>query len=82
VIIHKKVVASVKVLYYLPDYNNLVQEFFWQTLDISPHYFRIHRFLNFWHHNIDAIIKEVEIASFEDNFYKNVKNVKGEYYYG
>ena len=64
-IIHKKVVASVKVLYYLPDYNNLVQEFFWQTLD-----------------NIDAIIKEVEIASFEDNFYKNVKNVKGEYYYG
>lgn len=58
-LIRKKVVTTVNVLYYLPDYNNLVNEFIWQTMDRPPEFKRIHRFLNYWKDHIDAVIKEV-----------------------
>lgn len=71
--------VTVQVYYWMPDYNNIIQEFLWQTLDISPHYFRVHRFLNFWHKNIDAIIQEVNVANMSGNSY-NIS--KGEIYNG
>ena len=54
--------VSVNVLYFLPDQNNLVNEFFWQTLDLVPRYPRVHRFLRFWRDEIDAKIKQVTLA--------------------
>ena len=63
VILEKKVIATVNVLYYMPDYRNIVQEFLWQTKDVKPDYPRVHKFLNFWHHEIDAVIQDVQITS-------------------
>lgn len=54
--------VTVNVLYYLPDQQSLLNEFLWQTLDIHPKYPRIHKFLDFWRREIDAIIKEVMIC--------------------
>ena len=34
----------------------------WQTNDLVPNIPRVHRFLNYWHHNIDATIHDVEVA--------------------
>ena len=73
----KKELITVQVYYWMPDYNNILQQFLWQTLDISPHFFRVHRFLNFWHKNIDAIIQEVIIVNMNGNLY-NIS--KGEIY--
>lgn len=58
-----QVPVSVKIYYFLPDYQSLIQEFWWQTLDVPPQYYRIHKFLNYWKTNIDAIIKDIEISS-------------------
>ena len=55
----KKNVVTVDILYYMPDFNDIVQEFIWQTPDITPELPRVHKFLNHWHKNIDAVIKEV-----------------------
>ena len=55
-------IVMVNVLYYMPDQRHLVNEFCWQTLDIRPKYPRIHKFLDFWRREIDAIIKEVTIC--------------------
>lgn len=44
--------VTVEVLYQVPDYPSLVQEFTWQTFDISPKYPRLHRFLDFWDQHI------------------------------
>ena len=52
---------TVNILYWIPDYHNLVQEFLWQTVDIKPTYPRVNKFLYFWHHEIDAVIKEVRL---------------------
>lgn len=60
---HKLV--SVNITYYMPDYPSIVQEFFWQTLDLTPEYPRIHRFLNFWQREIDAVIKEIQLCDSE-----------------
>ena len=46
----------------MPDYNHVLQEFIWQTADIKPEYPRVHKFLNYWHDNIEAVISEVHIA--------------------
>ena len=75
----KKELITVQVYYWMPDYNNILQQFLWQTLDISPHFYTIHRFLNFWHKNIDAIIQEVNVANMSGNSY-NIS--KGEIYNG
>jgi uncharacterized protein Usg len=51
-----------RVHYWMPDYNNLLQEFMWQFLDVVPEYPRTHLFLNYWKDNIEAVIHTVEIS--------------------
>ena len=67
VLIRKKHLVLVNVNYFLPDYVNLVQEFIWQTEDYVPKLPRVHKFLNYWHKEIDAVINEVSI-SYNDEF--------------
>lgn len=61
-------IVTVKVIYYLPDYRSLVNAFVWQTLDLRPRYPRVHRFLDFWHREIEAVIKEVTISDSVNNW--------------
>ena len=61
IIIKKRTVASVQVIYYMPDYKNILNEFVWQTEDQIPEFPRITKFLDYWDKNIDGPIKEVYI---------------------
>ena len=56
-----------QVVYYIPDYLHLVNEFIWQTEDQQPDYPRINHFLDYWDKNIDGPIKEVYIHDQEDS---------------
>ena len=69
-ILIKNTIVTLNVLYWMPDYTHILQEFIWQTADISPEYPRVHRFLNYWHNNIEAVISEVNIA---DNYVTSYK---------
>ena len=64
-IIKRKTLITLNVYYWLPDYENLIQQFMWQTMDVKPKYPRVNKFLNYWHNNIDAIINEVQITESE-----------------
>jgi len=57
--------TTAEVLYYMPDHPALLQSFVWQTLDLAPAYPRIHRFLDFWKREIEAVIHSVRLASGE-----------------
>lgn len=57
--------ATAEVLYYMPDHPALLQSFIWQTLDLAPAYPRIHKFLEFWRREIDAVIHSVQLATGE-----------------
>ena len=61
---------TVNVLYWMPDYTHILQEFIWQTADVRPEYPRVHKFLNYWNDNIEAVISEVIIA---DNYVTSYK---------
>ena len=66
----RNTIVTINVLYWMPDYTHILQEFIWQTTDIRPEYPRVHRFLNYWHDNIEAVISEVNIADNYGTSYK------------
>ena len=74
--IKKWTIATVQVIYFIPDHLHIVNEFMWQTEDELPEYPRIKRFLDYWDKNIDGPIKEVYIY---DNKYSNVRVVDSRY---
>lgn len=55
-------IVTIRVLYFIPGYQHLVNLFIWQTQDLRPHYPRVHRFLDHWRREIDAVIKEIMIC--------------------
>ena len=54
-------IVSVNVLYYMPAYQSLLNEFIWQTVDRRPRYPRVEEFLDFWRREIEGIIREVHV---------------------
>ena len=51
-----------QVVYYLPDYPSVLNEFTWGYNDSLPELMKTHRFLRHWHANIKAVIAEVLIS--------------------
>ena len=68
-IIRRKSLVTVDIFYWMPDYENILQQFVWQTKDVVPDIPRVHKFLNYWHNNIDAVISEIKVADTETNDY-------------
>jgi uncharacterized protein Usg len=58
-----RLLTTAEVLYYMPDYPDLLQSFLWQTLDEAPDFPRIQKFLAFWRREINAVIHSVAISS-------------------
>ena len=65
IIIKRKTLVTLNIFYWMPDYENILQQFVWQTIDVKPKYPRIYRFLDYWHNNIDAVMNEVIICDSE-----------------
>jgi uncharacterized protein Usg len=61
-LIRSKQLVTIDIFYYRPDYANLIQEFIWQTEDLVPELQRVHKFLDHWHRNIDAVVQEVLLS--------------------
>ena len=74
-ILIRNTVVTLNVLYWMPDYNHILQEFIWQTDDINPDYPRVHKFLNFWYNNIEAVISEVSLTDSYGTGYRPVKEI-------
>ena len=75
-IIKLRELVLVNVNYWLPDYENVLQEFIWQTEDVVPEIPKVHNFLNFWHNNIDAVINEVYISTTSHNKFNHTDYIK------
>jgi len=50
--------VTIQIIYYMPDYQKLINEFVWQTHDTLPDFPRSERFIKHWQSDIDAVIKE------------------------
>ena len=64
-----RALTTIQVYYWIPDYRHILQEFMWQTMDVSPEFPRMNKFLRYWEHNIEGPIHDVVIAQkSEDDF--------------
>ena len=68
------VIAVAAVIYFLPDYNSILQEFVFQQYDILPEYPKLKKFIRFWRKNIEAEIHRVDFSSMFSE-YKFVETV-------
>ena len=64
--------VTVQIYYWMPDYQDILQEFIWQTKDIVPEIPRVHKFLNFWHAGIEAVINEVNVVHSDGASYRRI----------
>ena len=66
----------IQIYYYMPDYPSVINEFSWQTIDIYPRFPRMKRFLDYWHHSIEAAINEIYLGYTDPyygaNYFKNI----------
>ncbi len=53
---------TAEVAYYLPDHPKLIQLFVWQQYDIAPRFPVLHRFLDHWRTDIEAVLHSVRVA--------------------
>ena len=56
ILIKKKTIATVQVIYQMPAYQTILKEFIWQTEDVTPEFPRIGKFIKYWDENIEGLI--------------------------
>lgn len=54
--------VTAKIIYRMPDYRSILQEFIWQDLDLVPKFPMLAKFLDFWDRELDGPIHVVEVA--------------------
>lgn len=67
--------TTIQIIYYMPDYQSILQEFLWQALDIPPRFPRMMKFLNYWEKNIEAKIHTVKIGNIEIISSNNIQSI-------
>jgi uncharacterized protein Usg len=54
--------VTAEILYHLPDHPGLLQSYLWQDYDLAPRLPVLHKFLDFWSHNLDGKLHSVKVA--------------------
>ncbi len=55
--------TTAEILYHMPDHPDLLQSFVWQDYDLAPRFPVLHKFLDFWSHEIEGKLHSVHLAS-------------------
>jgi len=55
--------TTAEILYHLPDHPSVLQTFIWQDLDLAPRYPVLHKFLEFWHRELDGRLHSVRVGT-------------------
>ena len=64
-LIKRRTLVTLNIFYWMPDYENILQQLIWQTMDVKPKYPRVNKFLDHWHDNVDAKLSEIIIYDSE-----------------
>ncbi len=55
--------TTAEILYYFPDYPDLLQSYIWQEYDKAPKFPVLYNFLNFWNKKLDGKLHSVYVVS-------------------
>ena len=71
--------TTANILYRLPDYNSILQEFIWQDYDRAPNFPELNKFLAFWRVKIEGALFRVTVAHKTLIGPADLKTVDGEF---
>lgn len=54
--------TTAKIIYHMPDFSELLQEYVWQEYDIAPQFPELTKFLDFWEKEIEGKLHSVYVA--------------------
>jgi uncharacterized protein Usg len=54
--------TTANILYRMPDYTSILQEFIWQEYDLAPSFPELNKFLIFWQTKLDGALFRVTVA--------------------
>ena len=54
--------VTIKVIYHMPDFIHVLNEFVWQTHDVLPKFPRTHKFIDYWNEHIEGPINHAEVC--------------------
>lgn len=54
--------TTAKILYHMPDFQAVLQEFIWQEYDLAPRFPELRKFLGFWTREIEGPLHSVYVA--------------------
>lgn len=54
--------TTAEIMYYLPDFRDILQTYIWQDYDLAPRFPKLIKFLDFWSHNLDGPLATVRVA--------------------
>lgn len=58
-----RVLTTAEILYYFPDYPDLLQQYIWQDYDRAPQFPSLAKFIHFWQGNLDGKLHSVRVTS-------------------
>lgn len=54
--------TTAQIIYRVPDFRELLQEFIWQHYDLFPKFPELNRFIAFWEEKIEGPIHSVTVS--------------------
>ena len=55
--------TTAEIMYYRPDYQNLLQSYIWQEFDLAPSFPVLNKFLRFWESQLDGKLHSVRVTA-------------------
>ena len=71
--------TTAEILYYFPDYPDLLQQFVWQEYDLAPRFPVLKKFLNFWERKIEGRLHSIQVCHAELITPREYRFAKGEW---
>lgn len=72
--------VTFSILYHLPDYQNIINEFIMQQFDLVPELPRLIAFLDFWDDKIEGPIKSVQVAWSGIRYSRSIRSIDSSRY--
>lgn len=72
-------ITTAQILYRMPDYHSVFQEFIWQQYDLFPDFPELKKFLAFWEEKIEGPLHSVTVAHSRLIGPAEVRNIEGEF---
>ena len=54
--------TTANILYRMPDFHSILQEYIWQEYDIAPQFPELNKFLSFWQTKLEGALFRVTVA--------------------